>query len=232
MIEERYNRLTLTEKETFSKIVNQLLAGTFLLVDIYVPSEGVTRVNRDYLFAERNFELFREYLSLAGFGLERDSSYGVIYLTSNYDGNRIRFDKLTTVMLYTLRLIYEEERQKLKLSKEVFITTSDLVQKMITVGAAAKKPSNVQLHAALSILGRFHMIRKFEGSWEDPATRIMILPSILFVVSNEQISNMKKLVDEKIQRSGDESDLLGEDPYGLMEEAEALDEEADDEETE
>ena len=197
MIDEGYNRLSMAERESFSRIMNQLLASTFLLVDEYDSAEGLSRVNRDYLFVERNFELCSEYLRLCGFRLERDTGYGVIYLISSYDGNRVHFDKLTTVTLYSLRLIYEEERQKLKLSKEVIITTADLVQKMITVGAVRKKPSNVLLHAALRKLNRFRLLQKLEGSWEAPETRLLILPSILFVVSNEQISNMKKLVDEK-----------------------------------
>lgn len=211
MIDERYNRLSMAERESFSRITNQLLAGTFLLAEEYDPAEGMTRVNRDYLFVERNFELYSEYLALSGFRLERDSGYGVIYLVSGYDGNRVHFDKLTTVALYTLRLIYEEERQKLHLSKEVIITTSDLVQKMISVGAVKKKPANVLLHAALRRLSRFRLIQKLEGSWEAPDTRLLIPPSILFVVSNEQISNMRKLVDEKPGRTEGMGELSSDD---------------------
>lgn len=225
MIEERYNRLTMTEKESFSRIINQLLASTFLLVEIYDPAEGMTRVNRDYLFVERNFELFQEYLMMSGFQLERDTGYGVIYLKSSYDGNRVHFDKLATVMIYTLRLIYEEERAKLNLAKEVIITTSDLVQKLITVGALKKKPANKELHTALVRLNRFRIIQKLEGSWEAPGTRLLILPTILFVVSNEQISNIARLVDRKESEADTD---FGENPEN---DDAIMDEEPDDEET-
>ena len=85
MIDEAYEKLNMTEKENFSRVVNQLLAHTFLLVDQYDPAEELSRVNKDYLFVDRNYTLFREYFDLAGFQLERDTHNGVIYLTSRYE---------------------------------------------------------------------------------------------------------------------------------------------------
>ena len=216
MIEEKYQRLSLSEQEQFSRVVNRLLSNTFLLVEEYDQAEGITKVNREYLFVERNFELFQEYLNLSGFHLERDSTYGVIYLSSSYDGSRVHFDKLTTVMIYTLRLIYEEERAKLTLTKEVIITTADLVQKMIAVGSVRKKPANMQLYQALRKLIRFRILQKLDGSLEAPQTHLLILPTILFVVSNEQISNMAKLVEQKVPVMEDD----GESEAELDEEAE------------
>ena len=196
MIDDAYKKLNMTEKESFSRIVNQLLAHTFLLVDFYDAEEQISRINKDYLFVERNFELFQNYFQLGGFRLERDSNFGIIQLTSSYDGNRKRFNKLTTLMIYTLRLIYEEEREKLTLQKEVIITTGELVQKMITLGVIRKKPANQDLHSCLVSLSHFHIIDKLEGAWEAAETRFLILPSILFIVTNEQISNMAKLTED------------------------------------
>lgn len=212
-----YERLSLTEKESFARIVNQLLAHTFLLVEEYDFREGISRVNKDYLFMERNFELFREYFALTGFAITRDSNYGVISLMSRFDGMRVRFDKLATIMVYALRLIYEEEREKLTLTKEVFLTTGDLVHKLISLGAVKKKPSNQALHTALRTLAQFRIIEKFEGLWEDAGTRLMILPSILFVVSAEQISNMEKLIDQA-EGAGAGADEIPEEDRLLEEE--------------
>ena len=142
MLKNNYEKLSLAERETFARVTNQLLAHSFLLSDEFDYKEGISMVNRDYIFLERNYELFTEYLELAGFGLVRDSGYGVISLTSGYDGSRVHFDKLTTIMLYALRLIYEEEREKLTLSKEVALTVGELVHKLINLGAIGKKPAN------------------------------------------------------------------------------------------
>ena len=197
MIDDIYEKLSMTEKENFARVINQLLSRTFLLVDQYDPEEQVNRVNRDYLFVDRNFGLFRDYLSLAGFTLERDTNYGVIQLVSSYDGNRRRFNKLTTCMVYTLRLMFEEEREAdVKLGREVIIRTGELVHKMVTLGLLKKKPSNADLHASLRSLAGFRIIEKLDGAWEEAETRILILPSILFIVSNEQISGLYRLLEE------------------------------------
>ena len=195
MFEERFEKLGMTDRENFKRIVNQLLAHTFLPVEEFDFTEGISRVNRDYLFTERNFELFSDYFAYAGFGLERDSGYGVIYLSSSYEGNRVRFDKLTTLIVYALRLIYEEKREELSLQKEIFTTTGELVHKLITLGVVGKKPANQALHEALRTLSGFRVIEKVDGPWEAAETRLLILPTILFIVSNEQISNMYRLVE-------------------------------------
>ena len=197
MLKDNYEKLSLAERETFARVTNQLLAHSFLLSDEFDYKEGISKVNRDYIFLERNYELFTEYLELAGFGLVRDSGYGVISLTSGYDGSRVHFDKLTTIMLYALRLIYEEEREKLTLSKEVALTVGELVHKLINLGVIGKKPANLALGKSLRMLSQFRILRKLEGAWDSADTRIVILPTVLFAVSGEQIANMARLVEEK-----------------------------------
>ncbi|MEF9955371.1 MAG: DUF4194 domain-containing protein [Clostridium sp.] len=196
MFEERFDKLGMAEQEQFKRIVNWLLAHTFLLQAQYDFSDHMRRSNPDYLFVEREFELFRDYLSYSGFGLERDSNYGVISLTSTLDFNRQKFDKITTLMVYVLRLIYEEEREKLSLSKDILTTTGDLIHKMISLGIMKKKPSDVILRDSLRNLNRFRIIDKTDGPWEAASTRLMILPTILFIVTNERISNMYALLED------------------------------------
>lgn len=206
MFEEKFEKFSMTEQETFKRIINWLLAHTYLLQGNYVFDDGMKRTNPDYLFVERQFELFQDYLEYSGFHLERDSNYGVIFLSSAYEYNRVKFDKVTTLMLYVLRLIYEEEREKLSLSRDIFTSTGDLVHKMLSLGVIKKKPSNLALRDSLRMLNRFRVIEKSEGSWEAADTRLLILPTILFIVTNERISNMYKLIDEE-----QDKELISED---------------------
>ncbi|MEG2123777.1 MAG: DUF4194 domain-containing protein [Clostridium sp.] len=206
MFEERFDKLGMAEQEQFRRIVNWLLAHTFLLQAQYDFSDHMRRSNPDYLFVEREFELFRDYLSYSGFGLERDSNYGVISLTSTLDFNRQKFDKITTLMVYVLRLIYEEEREKLSLSKDILTTTGDLIHKMISLGIMKKKPSDVILRDSLRNLNRFRIIDKTDGPWEAASTRLMILPTILFIVTNERISNMYALLEDVEDVAAEEAD--------------------------
>ena len=206
MFEQEFEKLNMTDQETFRRMVNWLLAHTYLLQGDYAFEDNMRRTNPDYLFVERNFELFQSYLEYAGFRLERDTNYGVISLASSYEFNRIKLDKLTTLMLYVLRLIYEEEREKLSLSRDIFTTTGDLVHKMISLGVIKRKPANLSLRDSLRTLNRFRIVEKMDGPWENADTRLLILPAILFVVTNERISNMYQLIDEEGEHEETEED--------------------------
>lgn len=197
MFEENYEKLSMAEQEAFKRIVNWMLAHTFLLQDNYVFDNSMKRTNPDYLFVERNFELFEDYLEYSGFRLERDTNYGVIFLSSTYEFNRVKLDKMTTLMIYVLRLIYEEEREKLSLSRNIFTSTGDLIHKMISLGVIKKKPANQVMRDSLRTLNRFRIVEKPEGSWEDADTKLLILPTILFIVTNERIGNMYRLLEEE-----------------------------------
>ncbi len=212
MFEEAFEKLNLTEQETFRRIVNWLLAHTYLLQGTYAFEDNMNRTNPDYLFVERNFELFQDYLEYAGFRLERDSNYGVIFLSSSYEFNRIKLDKATTLMLYVLRLIYEEEREKLSLSRDIFTTTGDLVHKMLSLGVIKRKPANLTLRDSLRTLNRFRIVEKVDGPWENADTRLLILPTILFIVTNERISNMYQLIDEEETAEHEETEEDAADP--------------------
>lgn len=206
MFESDFEKLTMNDQEKFRRIVNMLLAQTFLLQTDTTSEDTLRRSNPDYLFAERNFSLLTDYLSYAGFTLNRDTNYGVISLSSAHDFTRRKLDKFTTQLLFTLRLIYDEEREKLSLSQDIMTTTGDITHKMMTLGAVTKKPSNLQLHDALRTLASFNLISKRNGDWEDANTIVRILPSVLFVISNEQISSMSNLLDENITSENTEEE--------------------------
>ena len=206
MFESEFEKLNMTEQEAFRRIVNWLLAHTYLLQGNYAFEDNMKRTNPDYLFVERNFALFQNYLEYAGFRLERDSNYGVIFLSSSYEFNRIKLDKAATLMLYVLRLIYEEEREKLSLSRDIFTTTGDLVHKMISLGVIRRKPANLTLRDSLRTLNRFRIVEKVDGPWENADTRLLILPTILFIVTNERISNMYQLIDDEEEGEHEETE--------------------------
>lgn len=201
---EEYEKLTNSEKEEYRRLVNLVLSRTFIIRDVYSPKESIIKVNTDYRFIERHFNCFLDYLSFGGWVLDKDNNYGVISLASAYEYNRVRFDKNTTLMLYTIRLIFEEEREKIALRKEVLATTSQVVQKMMALGLVKKKPSNKDLIDSLRLLSQYNIIQKLEGSWEEPGTKLLILPSILFIVTNEKISRMYEMLDAEDETISEE----------------------------
>ncbi|NLO83534.1 MAG: DUF4194 domain-containing protein [Clostridiales bacterium] len=210
---EVYEKLSNSEKEEFRRLLNLLLSRTFIVRDVYDPKEGMMRVNPEYRFIERNYTLFSEYLWYSGWSLHKDSQYGIIALLNTYEYNRIRLNRNTTLILFILRLIFEEEREKVTLRKEVLTTTGHIVHKMLTLGLMKKKPSDRELIEALRKLAYHNIIQKLEGRWEDPENKLLILPSILFVVTNEKISRIYETLENEeeptdVEEEYEENDVI------------------------
>ncbi|MFO7154516.1 MAG: DUF4194 domain-containing protein [Caldicoprobacter oshimai] len=213
---EEYEKLSNSEKEEFRRLLNLILSRTFIIRDVYDPKEGMMRVNPEYRFVERNFALFNEYLWFSGWALYKDSQYGVIALVNTYEYNRVRLDRNTTLILFILRLIFEEEREKVTLRKEVLTSTGQIVHKMLTLGLIKKKPSDRDLAEALRQLAYYNIIQKLEGRWEDPDNKLLILPSILFVITNEKVSRIYETLgdeedsDQESEETEDQDIIRGE----------------------
>lgn len=194
---EKFDKFTSSEKEEFRKCVNKLLANGFICQVKYNYNEGSEETNQQYLFIERNIDILEEYFYLAGFLIKIDRDYGVIQLLSEYGSNKTRFNKFTTLVLYTLRILYEEKREEISLNNNVFVKTVDIIEKMQVMNIIDKKPANSAIHNSLTTLRNVSIIDKFGGKLEEATTTIHILPTILFIVSNERISTMYNLLQEK-----------------------------------
>ena len=52
----------------------------------------------------------------------------------------------------------------------------------------------MDIKTALSNLEKFNIIQKVDGKFEDPETKIIIFPSILFAVTNEKITALSQTI--------------------------------------
>ncbi len=212
-----YEELNIIEQETFRRIVNQLMGKTFIVNHIYDYNKKKSVMNPDYRFIEIHLDLFRKYLELGGWKLERNANYEVIYITSIYNYNRMRLDKFTTIILYILRLMYDQKRENINLTEHIVVSVSEIVATLNEIGAYEKrKPSALEINGALRTIAKFNIIQKIEGLYEDPNTKIIILPSILFAVTadsitkiNDNINEVKETEDiEKIDEEEKEEDIM------------------------
>ena len=160
MFIEKYEELTNFEKENFKRIVSLILSKTFIGNRVYDKNQKVFKSNSDYRFINRNIELFSEYLDVAGFKLIKDNNYEVIYIKNEFGYNKKRLDKNTTIFLYGLRLIFDEDRDSVKLNTDAITTVADIIKTLIDVGAYTKKPSDSEIRTALSTLISFNIIQK------------------------------------------------------------------------
>jgi hypothetical protein len=195
---EEYENLSDNDKREFTRLVNFLLSRNFILREKFDIKIMNVRINPDYRFVERYFEIFSNYLSIAGWELQKDNNYGVISLYNRFEQNRARLKKFDTLMLFVLRLLYEEEREKLSLRKEVIVTKGDILKKLLNIGVIDKKPAEKDIRDALNLFKNYQIIEKIENSADDYESKIIIYPTILFIITNEKINSIYNMLKEDV----------------------------------
>ena len=198
MWSEQYENLNAYEKGEFRRLGNYLLSHTYMVRFTYDPSEETTLPNADYNMVMRLFEALQEYFEATGWRLSKDDDYGIVSLISEYDNNRFRLDKFTTLFLYVCRLIYEENRENENSYHVVKTDTSSVVEKMKTLGLLrGGKSTQKERIDAQRALAHFNIVQKMTTSpWSGEGNDILILPSILNIISNQSINTMKAQLEE------------------------------------
>ena len=209
MWEQEWEKLTDKDKEQFARIINLLFQKTFLIRDeVDSKTHGIV-INRDFRFLERHSLLFTDYLRVAGWEIQLDAHRGVAALYNRYGYNHRRLDKATTYTLYVLRLICEEQLEKLTLRRAVTTSVAEIVEKMFHLGILDKKPADKMLRETLGTLKSFNIIDKLDGSWTSPDTRLVVYPSIQFIVDNERIGDLYNILANATGEEGEEDETAG-----------------------
>jgi hypothetical protein len=221
MFSDNYKNLNSAEKEEFRRMANYLLSHNYLVRYEYKPQDKMTLPNKDYQFVSRFLELFKEYFEYSGWKLERDDNFGVIAIANQYDHNRFQLNRFTTLFLYVCRIIYEEGMADMGSFKTVETSTKTVIDRMGTYGLLEKKKdgsfiktSQKERIEAQRILAHFNIIRKLDsGPWDGDGNRIIILPAILSIITNQGINAMYAEIEGyKTGEAGEESgDSGGED---------------------
>lgn len=198
MWNEAYESLNSSERGEFRRVGNYLLSHTYLTRYGYNSSEQMTLPNRDYQVAARFFSILQDYFAVTGWKLDKDDNYGYMSLVSMYDHNHYRMEQFTTLFLYTCRLVYEEQREQANSFHSVCSSTLDIIQKMGTLGLLKNgKTTQKERLDAQRTLAHFNVIEKMETTaWEPDGNRILILPSILAIISNQGVNDMMHKLEE------------------------------------
>jgi hypothetical protein len=212
-----YEKLSSGEKEDFRQLANYLLSHTYLVRHEYQPSQRMTLPNSDYQTVSRLFALFKEYFELSGWRLEKDDAYGVISISNDYDHNRLRLNRFTTLFLYMCRLVYEERREDAGIHKMVPTNTAEVVEKMRALGLlergkTGKSTTKKERAEAQRTLAHFNIISKMETSgWDGDGNEILILPSILSIIPNQSINAIHAEIESMKGGAGGEESGASDD---------------------
>jgi len=207
MFEEEFIKIPNADQREFSSVINCLLLKSFIVRDVFDPKEKIMRINSDYRFIERYFPLIEDYLKYSGWHIEKDDLSGVISLTNEYEDNRTRLDRETSLLLFALRLIYEDEKKGgSQTNAAIYITTPGLLKALLEHGITipGKKLTGKQIARALRFFASHNIISKVSGSYDEGNVSFYILPSIIYALDNNKIVAMSEALDAL--NSGDLSD--------------------------
>lgn len=198
MFSEDFNKLQASEQLTFASVTNKLLLKGFMVRDIYDNREKIFRINPDYRFMERFFEIFESYLKFSGWHIEKDNILGVISLSNDYTENRIKFDRETSLILFSLRLIYDTRREESETDFDVYMTTPNLIIEMTerNITIPNKKLTGRGVARCLRILANHNIISKISGTYDNGDVTFYILPSIVYALDNDKIVAMSNALNE------------------------------------
>lgn len=198
---------TQKELEHFKAICNQLLSRTYAVRTLYKPGEG--RVNNpDYVFLSTHYEAIRDYLALLDWDLRKDDLNGYFYVYNTDEANRCNLNKKETAILLAIRMIYEENIERLGLEQDAVCTVRDVLEKVVTDYAILPaKPNMDEVKRALTMLDNHSIIQRLEGKYNQGSCKFAILPTVLSVVSSEKLNTIVSAL-----RKEDESEEAQEDP--------------------
>lgn len=199
---EQYEAMSQREKADFSDILNQLFASTFV-----VRKRDDKR--RAYYFIERHEDMFRQYLSMAGWNLICDKAYGVYQAVNSYGQNRISLHLEESILLLIIRLCYEEKRKEVNLTENIVIRVDEIQQRYASLKIRQRPVDKKTLRDTLTMLKRFNILNNLDSDVTDPDCRLEVYPSILMAVRAETIRDVyNKLEAYRSDNATDDQDEM------------------------
>ena len=199
-------KLTTKELEQFKSICNYLLSHTFVVRTIYKPEKG--RINNpDYTFLSIHYETIRDYLALLDWDLRKDDFNGYFYVLNTDEANRRALNKTSTAILLALRMIYEENQERVGLEHDVICTVRDVLEKVVTDYAIlSARPNMDEVRRGLTLLENHSIIQRLDGKFSQAGCKFAVLPTILTVVSGERLDAVVSMLRKEEGREETDED--------------------------
>lgn len=192
---DSYERLTNVQKATFKDIANKLLASTFLARD--------KKDNKDnYYFVVSYKEVFDEFFAILGYEVKLDQGVGSIMLKSDQNTGFLKLRRDETIILLILRILYHERLKETSLNENVVITVLDIHEKYNFL-EIKKRINKTDLVSALRLFRRFNLIETI-GDITMSNTKVVIMPTILYAINTEEITEVYNTASRIVSEAGDE----------------------------
>jgi hypothetical protein len=179
--------LSSDEFERFRAALHILTSKTFII-------RGIDKERELYDFTIRNIALFETWFSCMDASLVRDESLGVIAFRGS-GSTRLFFSKDEICAVLVLRLLYEDKRLEVTLTKFPVISVRDFQDKYNAItGEEIKKTALIKV---LTRLSSCKLISVESYDYADPDAVIQLYPSIPFSIDRTALDEAVALLGNK-----------------------------------
>ena len=182
---DELDRLTDAEKERLRISLNTLFTESFLV-------RAIEHHAASYRFVTSNFELVEKYLAVAGWGLKRDETLGVIAFQGPPSA-RHTLSRDESVLLLILRLLFEEKSAEISLHGGRTVRQREILEKYRVLADASWKKTRF-----IAMLRRFQVLRLIRviGEESDPESTVILYPSIPFALDGMAVDEAAASIRE------------------------------------
>ncbi|WP_224242319.1 DUF4194 domain-containing protein [Hyalangium gracile] len=179
-----YPRLEPAQQERFRQVITRLLSG-----EVLTPGEAL-RPDGDWRFAERYRELLEAYLRIGGWRLDIDLGLRLCRAVHEAGEQRVRFNKLESLVLCILRLMYHERMQQATEEVRCEVVLGELRERLIQSGRPVHQLPRRALVNALRRLERHSLVSLGRGVTGEDTERFHVQPLIEKVLPPDRIAEL------------------------------------------
>lgn len=201
-----YDGLLQGEKAELRDAIRLLLKQTFILEHRYDKRSSRFIYNQEFKVCNKHLEFIRAYLAVSGINVLENSQLGLIYIQGE-DTMGEKLQKLATLYILVLKLIYDEQMAAVSTSINVYTTISEIHDKLGNYRLFKKQPSVTEIRRAIALLKKYQILEPLDVLEDlDGDNRMIIYPSINVVLFGDDVRSLLESFEEEGD-SDDESEF-------------------------
>lgn len=175
------------QREKFKVIANRLLNHCFIIKN----KQGTNKESRmDYFFILQHKKEFSDFFEMLNYEVLYDEIQCVIGLKNLLGTGRIQLNKIESIILLILRVLFLQKKNDLnQQSDDIIVTMQEINDKYATLDVKGKssldKNSEVNF---VRLFKRFNLIENLDRDVNQSDARILIYPSILMAIPVENVN--------------------------------------------
>ncbi len=183
-----YPSLEPAQKDRFQQVVTRLLAG-----EVLTPGSPL-KPDPDWRFGERYRELIDSYLRIGGWRFDIDLGLRLARAVHEAGAQRVRFSKLESLLLCSLRLYYHEQMRLAAEEERCEISVGALRERLVHAGKPAAQLSARIIAPAIRRLVRHSLVNVARGFEAQDEEILVVTPLIEKVLPPDRIQEIEQKV--------------------------------------